>query len=193
MKAGDRETYYDATGLYWINPSPNMRNLNQAFLYPGVGLLEYTNLSVGRGTDTPFEHFGAPWLDAGQMVSALGRLQLPGVAFIPERFTPTSSKYENQACEGVQVLITDRAQLDPIRVGLAIATVLRRNHAEQWDMEPYKKLLGSRATYEAIEAGEPLDQVLEIAHRQLASFLTRREKHLIYGKNGEPSKVPFAP
>ena len=87
-----RSDYYDATGLYWVDPSPNMRNLNQAILYPGVGLLEYTNLSVGRGTDSPFEHIGAPWIDAGKLAATVNALKLPGVCFIPERFTPESSR-----------------------------------------------------------------------------------------------------
>lgn len=175
-----RSEYYDATGLYWINPSPNMRNLNQAILYPGVGLLEYTNLSVGRGTDTPFEHIGAPWIDAGKLASSLNALELPGVCFIPERFTPESSKYEGEVCEGIQILITDREQIEPLQVGFAIALALHRDFPDQWEMKSYARLLNSPRTFQAIDDLKSLDEVRKVAEQGMAEFNQRRAKHLLY-------------
>lgn len=175
-----REDYFDATALVWINPSPNIRNPNQAILYPGIGLLEYTNLSVGRGTDTPFELFGAPWLDARQVAGELNALQLAGVAFIPTEFTPGASKFADQVCQGIQVLITERSRIDPVRVGLAIAVLLRKHHRDQWDMKPYNRLLGSQAVYDAVADGKPLDEVAALAEHDLEAFRARRQSYLLY-------------
>ncbi len=175
-----REDYFEATGLSWINPSPNMRNLNQAILYPGIGLLEFTNLSVGRGTDTPFEIIGAPWLDARRLARALSTLQLPGVAFIPTQFTPSASKFAGESCGGVQILITDRASLDPIHVGLAIAVSLRKQHPDQWETKNYNRLLSSQKVYDAVLAVRPLPQLIHLATADEQSFRTRRQPHLLY-------------
>jgi len=175
-----RDSYFDATGLYWINPSPNMRNLNQAILYPGVGVLEYTNISVGRGTDTPFEHFGAPWINAGKLASWLNGLGLPGAAFIPEKFTPSASKFENEPCEGVRILITDRAAIQPVKIGLAIASGLRRFHGEDWETKRVNELLGSDVVFKAIEAGESIEAIVSKSELGLDTFKQRRESFLIY-------------
>ena len=115
MKNWERDRWFDETGLPWINPSPNMRNLMQATLYPGIGAIEYTNISVGRGTDTPFEQIGAPWIDGVQLAEALNARGIPGVRFYPVRFTPTSSKYAKEECQGVFMVVTDRAALRPVR------------------------------------------------------------------------------
>lgn len=175
-----REDFYDATGLYWINPSPNMRTLNQAILYPGVGLLEYTNLSVGRGTDTPFEIIGAPWLDAGVVAAELQSYKLPGVAIIPVRFTPESSKFVNEPCQGLQLLVTDRQSLDPIRLGLAIAVALKKHHPEQWEHKNYNRLLSSQAIFDALVAGKSVDDLEMIPKVDLESFGKRRKPFLKY-------------
>jgi uncharacterized protein YbbC (DUF1343 family) len=107
-KNWQRDAWFDETGLPWINPSPNMRNLIQATVYPGIGAIETTNLSVGRGTDTPFEQFGAPWIDANVLAEALNARRIPGIRFYPVRFTPASSKYAGQECQGVFLIVTDR-------------------------------------------------------------------------------------
>ena len=119
-----RDNWYDDTGLLWINPSPNMRNLNQAALYPGIGAIEYSNISVGRGTDQPFEHIGAPWIDGRRLAAALNARRLPGIRFYPVTFTPKSSKYANEECEGVFMVVTNRTALQPARVGIEIASAL---------------------------------------------------------------------
>ena len=121
MKNWDRNRWFDDTGLPWINPSPNMRNLLQATVYPGVGAIESTNISVGRGTDTPFEQIGAPWVDGVQLAESLNARAIPGVKFYPVRFTPLSSKYAKEECQGVFLVVTDRQALRPVRLGVELA------------------------------------------------------------------------
>jgi uncharacterized protein YbbC (DUF1343 family) len=171
---------FDATGLEWVNPSPNMRSLTEAFLYPGIGLLEFTNLSVGRGTDTPFEVLGAPWLDGRVLADALAARRIPGVGFVPIRFTPTASKFKGEPCGGVNIVVTDRAALDPVRVGLEIAVALRRLYPKEWQAEKIATLLLHRATLDAILAGEGADPVLEKARAGLKEFALRRPGLLLY-------------
>ncbi len=118
MKNWRRDAWFDETGLAWINPSPNMRSLYAATLYPGIGAFESTNISVGRGTDTPFEHVGAPWIDGVRFAEALNGRQIPGVRFYPVRFTPTSSRFSGEECQGVFIVITDRQAVRPVRVGV---------------------------------------------------------------------------
>jgi uncharacterized protein YbbC (DUF1343 family) len=175
-----RSDAFDATGLVWVNPSPNMRSLTQAFLYPGIGLLETTNLSVGRGTDTPFEVLGAPWLDGGKLAGELSIRNIPGVSFVPIEFTPSSSKFSGEKCGGINIAITDRAKFEPLRIGLEIAVVLRKLYPEQWEAKGYDRLLGNKATHEAILAGKPIDEVLAAAREGVDRFLRRRTQHLIY-------------
>ncbi|WP_153557028.1 exo-beta-N-acetylmuramidase NamZ family protein [Roseimaritima sediminicola] len=175
-----RDEYYDDTDLYWVNPSPNMRTLNQAILYPGIGLLEFTNLSVGRGTDTPFEHIGAPWIDGRRLATALNRLDLGGVAFVPKHFTPTSSKFAGERCEGIHILIRDRAKVHPVKIGLAIATLLRAHHPDAWEMKNFNRLLSSQAIRDAVAEGASLDEVLPLRSEGLEAFEQRREQYLLY-------------
>jgi len=175
-----REDYFDSTGLQWINPSPNMRNLNEAILYPGIGLLETTNLSVGRGTETPFELFGAPWLDGELLSRELNGLDLPGVSFFPLQFTPHASKFESELCSGVSIVITDRKQFDSIRTGLEIALQLRRLYPQVWEIDAYDRLLGNMAVLDAIKSGLPYSDITGIYRDELAEFIQRRSQFLIY-------------
>jgi uncharacterized protein YbbC (DUF1343 family) len=175
-----RADAFDATGLEWVNPSPNMRSLTEAFLYPGIGLLEFTNLSVGRGTDTPFEVLGAPWLDGRALADALAARRIPGVAFVPIRFTPRASKFSGQECGGISIAVTDRAMLDPVRVGLEIAVALRQVSPQDWQPEKLDVLLLHKATLEAICSGEPADAVLESARHGVKEFARRRGEWLLY-------------
>jgi uncharacterized protein YbbC (DUF1343 family)/CubicO group peptidase (beta-lactamase class C family) len=179
-----REDAFDATGLEWVNPSPNMRSLSEAFLYPGIGLLEMTNLSVGRGTDTPFEVIGAPWLDGPALAAALRARRIPGVAFVPIRFTPRSSTHADQRCGGLNIVITDRQRFDPVRTGLEIAVALRRLHPEDWDAKPCERLLLNRKTLDLLLSGADPDTILETAADGLRAFVIRRSKHLLYPTEG---------
>ena len=173
-----RRDAFDATGLEWINPSPNMRSLTEAFLYPGIGLLEFTNISVGRGTDTPFEVVGAPWLDGRSLAAALTARRIPGVVFVPIRFRPTASKYADQDCGGLTIEITDRKHFDPVRVGLELAVTLRRLHPDDWEPAKLNTLLLNQATLAAVLAGRDADAVLEIAAADLRAFALRRTRFL---------------
>src|SRR5207245_530822 len=134
-------------------PSPNMRSLTQALLYPGIGLLETTNLSVGRGTDTPFEVIGAPWMDGRRLATELNGRHLPGVRFVPIRFTPRSSVYAQQACSGINVIIVDRSRFVPVRIGLVIAETLRKLFPREWEIAKYDRLLVNRKALEALRSG----------------------------------------
>jgi uncharacterized protein YbbC (DUF1343 family) len=180
LEGWQRTDYFDTTGLPWVNPSPNMRSLTEALLYPGIGLLETTNLSVGRGTGTPFELFGAPWLDGNLLVRELNRIGLPGVAFSPVQFTPDASRFEAELCQGVAIRITDRAQFDALRTGLEIALQLRRSYPDQWEIDNYIKLLGSDAVLQAVHDGRNYTDILGIYSPGLEQFKQRRLAYLIY-------------
>ena len=180
LEGWQRSDYFDATGLPWINPSPNMRSLTEALLYPGIGLLETTNLSVGRGTEIPFELFGAPWLDAELLIAELNRQNLPGVIFTPIQFTPTASKFEGEVCEGVSIRISDRVQFDSIRTGLEIAIALQKLFPKTWEIDRYDRLLGNASVLEAIRGGVSYPGVLAIFEPALEEFRQRRLQYLVY-------------
>ncbi len=154
MSGWRRESWFDQTGLPWINPSPNMRNLYAATLYPGLGALEQTNVSVGRGTDTPFEQVGAPWIDGVSLADAMNARAIPGVRFYPVRFTPETSKFAGEACGGVFVVVTDRDLVQPVRVGVEMASALVRLFRRDFDIDAAAGLFGSRADLERIRNGD---------------------------------------
>jgi uncharacterized protein YbbC (DUF1343 family) len=180
VEGWQRGQLYDATGLTWINPSPNMRNLTEALLYPGIGLLETTNLSVGRGTETPFELFGAPWLDGNRLADALKQTQTLGVRFTPITFTPDASKFEGEACGGLSIAITDRSKLRPVRVGFEVACQIWRLYPEDWKIDGYARLLGNDAVLSALREGRTAAEIERSYQDDLAQFLKRRKDYLIY-------------
>jgi len=175
-----RDDYWDATGLTWINPSPNMRSLAQAVLYPGIGLLETTNLSVGRGTDTPFEVLGAPWIDAQQLAKELNDLSLAGVRFVPIQFTPDASKYANELCQGVNAIVVDRQSFRPVDAGLQIACTLRALYPDLWDTKGFNRLLINHEVFTAVVNGKDPETIKEICRDRLNQFVKRRAGFLIY-------------
>ena len=175
-----RERWYDETGLPWVNPSPNIRSVTQALLYSGVGLLEATNLSVGRGTDMPFEVIGAPWIEPRGLAEVLNRQGLRGVTFEPIWFTPTSDVYASTLCAGVRLVVTDREAIRPVTVAFALARALRERHREQFRPENIQNLLVNRSTMWAFLRGEVLDRVVAWAEMDRASFLKRRASYLMY-------------
>src|SRR6059036_4102147 len=176
----DRGRWYDETGLPWSNPSPNIRSLTQALLYSGVGLLEATNLSVGRGTEAPFEVIGAPWLEPHRVSQDLNALRLRGVTFEPVVFTPSADMYAGMPCGGVRVVVTDRETIRPVTVGLAIARTLRSRHRDQFRPEAIQNLLVNRATMWAFLRNESLDRLVAWTEMERNSFLNRRASYLIY-------------
>lgn len=175
-----RGATYDRTGLLWVNPSPNMRSLTEAMLYPGVGWLESTNLATGRGTDTPFERVGATWIEPTVWAEALSKLELPGVAFTPIEFSPTERQYANERCGGVQIMITDWSTFDPMKLGLGLAQTLRKEFRDHWNPERMPVLLANKETYQAILDGESIDQIEARWAEALADFERVRERYLIY-------------
>jgi uncharacterized protein YbbC (DUF1343 family) len=180
MEGWDRTRWYDETALPWVNPSPNIRSVTQALLYAGVGLLEATNLSVGRGTEAPFEVVGAPWIEPHSLARALNELRLSGVRFDPVVFTPSSDVYKGVPCSGVRLAVTDREAIRPVTVGLAIGRELRERYRSQFKAEPIQNLLVNRSTMWAFLRGEPLPRVAAWAEAARTAFLNRRASYLIY-------------
>jgi uncharacterized protein YbbC (DUF1343 family) len=175
-----RSSLFDETGLTWTNPSPNMRSLTQAMLYPGVGLLEMTNLSVGRGTDTPFELIGAPWIRERELAAHLNAAGLSGVRFVPVRFTPTATKFPNESCGGVNIVVTDRHQLDPLALGIQLMISLHSLYPNDWQTKNLNRLLSSAKVRDAVLAGKTREEILPLWTPELEAFKTRRAKFLMY-------------
>ena len=169
----------DQTGLSWINPSPNMRDLHAALLYPGVGLLEFS-ISVGRGTDTPFEIIGAPYVDDLRLSQALNDQGLPGIRFMPIRFTPTASIFKDKACGGVRLLITNPAAIRSIDIGLAIATTLQRLYPRDFNLRDVNKLLSNKPLHTQIATGVSWQALSQQAQAESQTFLARRQPFLLY-------------
>lgn len=180
MQGWRRDMHFDRTGLLWVNPSPNMRTLAAALLYPGVGLLETTNVSVGRGTDRPFEMLGAPWLDGRKLAAGLAREKLPGVRFVPVRFTPSGSVHANKSCGGVQIFIDDWKAFSSLDTGIAIAGQLRRLYPKDWQDERYLRLLAHPPTLEALRRGDAPAQIRNSWQPDLARYLEIRKAYLLY-------------
>ena len=180
MKNWNREQWFDSTGLPWINPSPNMRNLIQATLYPGIGAIEGTNLSVGRGTDTPFEQIGAPWIDGVALSDALNARNLAGIRFYPVRFTPASSKHANAECGGVFMIVTDRLAIRPVRVGVEIAAMLQKLYGAKYELEAAERLFGSKEGLARIRAGEDPNAIVAMWSQGESRWRSMRTKYLLY-------------
>ena len=171
---------FEDTGLPWVAPSPNLRTPTQALLYPGVALLETTNVSVGRGTDTPFEVVGAPWIDGGTLARTLNLRRLPGVRFAPESFRPSSSTHGGKACQGVRISVTDRAAVRPVLLGLEIAVALRDLYPKDWDRSRLGVLLANGAALARFEKGEAAAQIESGWAAALMEFERRRAGFLLY-------------
>ncbi|HMK50799.1 MAG TPA: exo-beta-N-acetylmuramidase NamZ domain-containing protein, partial [Thermodesulfovibrionales bacterium] len=154
MKDYKRDQWFDQTGLRWVNPSPNLRSLNEAILYPGTALAEGSNVSVGRGTPTPFELIGAPWINAEELASYLNSRKIKGVSFKPTLFIPDSDIYKKQKCNGVRIALTDRDALDPALLGIEIISALNRLHPRDFQINETLGLVGSREVLQKIKDGE---------------------------------------
>ena len=175
-----RDELFDRTGLLWVNPSPNMRSLTEALLYPGIGLLEATNLATGRGTDTPFERVGAPWIEPVAFSNALNALELPGVRFIPVYFSPKERQFTKEICGGVYIEITERDYFEPVRLGIGIATTLMRLYPKDWKHEGFLKMIADDASYKAVLNGQSVQEVAQVWLKELDEFCQAREKYLLY-------------
>jgi uncharacterized protein YbbC (DUF1343 family) len=157
-----------------------MRSLEAALLYPGIGLLETTNVSVGRGTDTPFEVIGAPWIDEQELAELVNRAAPPGLRVVPVRFTPTSSKFQGEECGGLHFIITDWDHFRSFDLGLLIAHALRKLNPDDWEPKSYMRLLGNREIYDRLLNGETPQQILQVADQHVAEFRERRKQFELY-------------
>ncbi len=191
-----RDAWLDETGLPWTNPSPSMRSVAAATLYPGLCLLESTSLSMGRGTVRPFEQVGAPYVDAVRLAREMNARSIPGVRFAPVNFTPqmafysgpaASLKYKDKECGGVRVTLTDREHCNVVDIGIELALVLQRLYPDKFKVDDMARLLGDETTLKAIKADEPLLQIKAHWAAGLAKFEERRRAVLLYGTAPTPA------
>src|SRR5215471_8354719 len=180
MEGWERGDWFDSTGQVWVNPSPNLRSLTEAALYPGVGLIEGTNVSVGRGTDTPFELVGAPWIKSREFADYLNAREIAGVRFVPVTFTPNSSNYAGQKCQGVNILLLERNLLDAPEMGIELASALRKLYPQQWQLERMMDILANQPVLEAIGKGQDPRRISQDWQERLRQFETVREHYLLY-------------
>jgi uncharacterized protein YbbC (DUF1343 family)/CubicO group peptidase (beta-lactamase class C family) len=180
MEGWVRGDWYDSTGVAWINPSPNLRSVTEATLYPGVGLVEGTNVSVGRGTETPFEVLGAPWIKGRELAQYLNARNISGVRFVPLAFTPNASTYENQKCEGVNIVLIDRNALDAPEMGMELASALHKLYPEQFHLQKMSDILVNQSTLDALAKGDDPRRIDEEWREPLEKFELLRQKYLIY-------------
>jgi uncharacterized protein YbbC (DUF1343 family) len=180
MVGWKRAMWLDETNLLWVSPSPNMRSLTEATLYPGIGLLETTNVSVGRGTDTPFEVLGAPWIDGQQVAAYLNGQRIPGARFVPLRFTPRSSVFKGEDCGGVNIIVTDRGKFRSVQAGLEIAVALHKLYPTEWKTDDIMRLLVNADTLERLKRGDAAKDIARSWNTRLEDFLKARARVLIY-------------
>jgi uncharacterized protein YbbC (DUF1343 family)/CubicO group peptidase (beta-lactamase class C family) len=180
MEGWQRGDWLDSTGILWVNPSPNMRSLTEAILYPGLGILEATNVSLGRGTDTPFELLGAPWIQPRELAAYLNARSLGGVRFVPTEFTPNASVYAQKKCGGVNIIVTDRNSVDAPELGIEIASALHSLYPQQFEMKNLDNLMLNKATLDAITAGQDPRRVGLDWVEAIELFKPIRARYLLY-------------
>ena len=180
MQGWQRGDWFDSTGLTWVNPSPNMRSLLEEELYPGVGLIEGTNISVGRGTDTPFELVGAPWMKGRELAAYLNARAIQTVRFVPITFTPSASNYAGQRCEGVNILLLDRNTFDAPELGIELASALHKLYPNDYKLDRLPELLINLSAFDAIVAGQDPRRIAQDWQEKLDEFVAVRAKYLLY-------------
>ncbi len=180
MEGWQRGDWFDSTGLAWVNPSPNLRNVTEATLYPGVALIEGTNVSVGRGTDTPFELMGAPWVKSRELAAYLNARGIGGVRFVPVTFLPAAAVYSGQKCEGVNIVLTERNALDAPELGIELAAALKKLYPADFKMERMAQLLVNQAAFDGLVAGKDPRRIAQDWQEELEKFEVVRKKYLIY-------------
>jgi uncharacterized protein YbbC (DUF1343 family)/CubicO group peptidase (beta-lactamase class C family) len=180
MQGWMRGDWFDSTSLEWVNPSPNLRSLTEAILYPGVALVEGTNVSVGRGTDTPFELLGAPWINGRDLAQFLNTRQIPGIRFVPVSFTPDASNFSGQLCHGVSLVLTERDFLDSPELGIELAWALLRLYPQQFHIEKMLDILASKSVYDSLIRGEDPRRLAVEWAEDLQGFEQLRRKYLLY-------------
>jgi uncharacterized protein YbbC (DUF1343 family) len=180
MEGYRREMWFDQTGLPWVNPSPNLRSLTQALLYSGVGLIESANVSVGRGTDTPFEIVGAPWISGVKLAAYLTQRHIAGVAFEPVTFVPQADWYRGKPCQGARLRVVDRDVLNTSVLGVELAAALYRLFPGKFDIDQTLSMMGSREILQKIKNGEDPKSICQQWQSKLEAFRRVRQKYLLY-------------
>jgi uncharacterized protein YbbC (DUF1343 family) len=180
MLGYERSRWYDETGLLWLSPSPNLQTLTEAVLYPGVAMVEGANVSVGRGTMTPFELFGAPWINGEELASHLNDRNIQGVRFIPVDFKPKRSRFKNQLCHGVQIVVLNRQILDSAALGIEITSALYQLYPKVFQIGKTLGMIGSRKVLKAIKAGQDPTAIVQDWQGSLEQFCMLRLKYLLY-------------
>lgn len=180
MKDWRRGETYDQTGMKWLPPSPNLRTVSEDFIYPGIETLQPGGISVGRGTDTPFELFGAPWIESAALQKNMEARNIPGVRFTATTFTPTAGPFSGEVCNGLKIEVTDRETFDAIRLALEAADALHRLYPDRFDVTKLTLLLGSAATVDALINYVPPVQIISSWSPELAKFKVMRAKYLLY-------------
>jgi uncharacterized protein YbbC (DUF1343 family)/CubicO group peptidase (beta-lactamase class C family) len=180
MQGWLRGDWFDSTGIVWVNPSPNLRSVNEAALYPGVAVIEGTNISVGRGTDTPFELVGAPWIKPREFADYMNSRLIAGVRFVPVSFTPTSAAYPGQVCGGVNIIVTDRNVLDSPQMGIELAAALHKLYPDNWKMDKISGLLANQQIFDLLSAGSDPRDIAQSWQDDLDKFKEVRSRYLLY-------------
>lgn len=189
MRGWEREMWYDETGLTWVSPSPGIPNVSTTITYPGICLVEGTNLSEGRGTALPFEVVGAPWLDGFALAQWLNALRLDGVIFRPTAFTPCSSKHAGEECYGVQLHVTDRDAYRAVETGLQVVGACRAQNPDRfeflkssWEGKPphFDLLAGTAQAREGLSAHQPVSEMIALWEDEMTAFDEKRSKYLLY-------------
>jgi len=180
MRGWLRGDWFDSTGVAWMNPTPTIHNLDQATLYPAVALIEGTSVSVGRGTDMPFQLVGSPYFTAKELASYLNGRNIPGVRFVPTSFTPTSGPFIRRECFGVYIIVTNREELDAPELGLELAAALHKLSPLGYDLSHMNQLLANKAVFAALQAGQDPNRIAADWREQLNQFMDVRVKYLLY-------------
>jgi len=180
MKDWRRADWFEDTGLPWVNPSPNLKSPTAEILYPGIEILQSAGVAVGRGTDRPFEHFGAPWVDAAQLADYMNARLVPGVRFLPLRFTPTSGVHKGEECEGVEIVVTDRGSVNSMLMGLEIATALAKLYPQNFDVTKMITLVGNASAIARLKNADAPGTIVSDWNADLENFRKMRAKYLIY-------------
>jgi uncharacterized protein YbbC (DUF1343 family) len=180
MKNWHRNYFFESTGIRWIPPSPNLRTLKGSIVYPGLEILQNAGVSVGRGTEAPFEEFGAPWMDGGKVAAALNSAHLPGLKFVAQPFIPVNGLYAGKRCGGVGVRIGDRAAVRAMNMGLEIATLLQRMYPQNFDASKTIVLLGNAETVQKLKDGAPPSDIVSSWHTALSDYDKTRQHYFLY-------------
>jgi uncharacterized protein YbbC (DUF1343 family) len=180
MRNWHRNYFFESTGIKWIPPSPNLRTIKGSILYPGIEILQSAGVSVGRGTQTPFEEFGAPWMNGDEVAAALNARNLPGVHFAGQPFIPIAGLYSGQRCGGVSIKITDRFKVRSMRMGLEIAAILQRLYPKQFEISKMIELVANADTMQQLQSGVPPEKIAQSWSDSLTTFDKVRRKYFLY-------------